>query len=210
MKASVIPRTGFCECLAGANDLPARGFEEWVFYRAMLFQSLEKWWGKGGRRDKPHEGVDLTLYRARGGRTGRLDAATQVPAMYGGRIIRIIEDHIGKSAFVSHEIHDEKGNQLYSVYGHIEPVEGIGEAVQIPEGQIIGTIAGKGRNEKVGMLPHVHLSVAWVPGNLPPRRLEWGIMNDPSMVRLVDPLDVMQCRYRILDVDVSLDEAGLR
>jgi hypothetical protein len=53
--------------------------KEWLFHPAMLFGSQNKWWGDLGKRDGPHEGLDLCLYSTGKGNISRLDEKTRVP-----------------------------------------------------------------------------------------------------------------------------------
>ena len=74
----MLPRTRFCEYLVGLNNLDEQGFEKWVFQPGMLFHSTHRWWGNGGRRDHPHEGLDLCLYRDRSGNDHTLDETIRI------------------------------------------------------------------------------------------------------------------------------------
>lgn len=189
----------FCEYLIEHNKLSAQGFEEWIFYPGMLFQSPDKWWGNGGYRDRPHEGIDVCLYRDQDGKICRLDALTKVPVMYRGSIVSIIDDYTGKTAFVCHDIRDEEGNQLYSIYGHMEPLDSIAMGGMVDEGRIIGSIADNMKNKEIKMLPHLHLSLAWIPEDFPQEKLRWNTISDSPGVTLLNPLDVVGCPYTVLE-----------
>ena len=47
-----LKKTRFTEFLIRENSLDERGFQEWVFCPGMLFNSLDKWWGDQGLRDR--------------------------------------------------------------------------------------------------------------------------------------------------------------
>ena len=190
-------RTGFNDYLIDCNGLNELGFREWAFYPGMLFNSTEKWWGKEGKRDTPHEGLDLCLYRNKNGDTSTLDTTVKIPVMYEGRVIRIIDDFIGKSIFVSHGIYDGKGNQLYTIYSHVEHYKGIIRETMLHEGDIIATITDA-KKKKAKMSSHVHISVAWIPESLYYENLKWETLNDAGIVALLDPLKVISCNYTIL------------
>ena len=190
-------RTRFSEYLIGYNGLSERGFRKWVFYPGMVFNSTDKWWGMGGERDKPHEGLDLCLYRDEDGGNYSLGTTAKVPVMYEGVVVRIIDDFIGKSVFVSHAIYDGKGNQLHTIYGHVEPCDGIIRDTILNEGNIIATITDA-KKKKAKMSSHIHISVAWIPKTLYYKKLNWETLNDSSIVTLLDPLGVISCKYEIL------------
>ncbi len=197
MTVTSLPETGFCDTLIAHNNLAAQEFTEWSFYPGMLFNSIDKWWGTGGRRDKPHEGIDVCLFQGKTGSIKYLNKTAKIPAIYNGTIVQIINDYIGKTVFVNHAIYDRKGNQLYSICGHVEPYNGAASGADIDEGKIFATIADNG-NIRVKMLPHVHVSVAWIPGNFPAEKLSWDIMHDDSLITLLNPLDVLGCRYSVV------------
>ncbi len=81
---------------------------------------MERWWDNGGFRDKPHEGIDLCLYNDQSGSTRALDKAARIPVMYRGCVKNIIDDYIGKTIFMAHDIYNDTVKQLYSIYGHVE------------------------------------------------------------------------------------------
>ena len=67
---------------------------------------MERWWENGGFRDKPHEGIDLCLYNDQSGSTRALDKAARIPGMYRGCVKNIIDDYIGKTIFMAHDIYN--------------------------------------------------------------------------------------------------------
>lgn len=190
-------RSRFSEYMIEYNNLNERGFKEWVFYPGMLFNSKDKWWGDGGIRDKPHEGLDLCLYRDEDGKNHILDETINIPIMYEGKVAGIIDDFIGKSIYVSHDIYDGKGNRLYTIYGHTEPYDGITRGTVLDEGSIIATITDA-RKKKAKMSSHVHVSIAWLHDTFPHERLDWKTLSSPGIVTLWDPLEVITCNYTLL------------
>src|SRR3989339_1498275 len=99
---SILTDKRFTESLVRENALDECGFKGWVFYPGMLFNAKDKWWGDQGKRDKPHEGLDLCLYRDQQDRVFRLDEKTKIPALYDGLVVRIFDDFIGKSVMMEH------------------------------------------------------------------------------------------------------------
>ena len=197
IEACLTRKTRFNEYFIEYNGLNERGFEEWAFYPGMLFSSIDKWWGDWGNRDKPHEGLDLCLYRDKDGNNNGLDATVKVPVMYDGKVVRIIDDFLGKSVCVIHDIHDGKENQLYTIYGHTEPLDGINRGAILSEGSVIATITNP-RREKVNISPHLHISIAWMPKSLPYERLTWETISNSSIVTLLNPLKVIDCEYTVM------------
>ena len=192
-----LPASQFCELAINHNNLSEQGFVQWAFYPGMLFQSMERWWDNGGFRDKPHEGIDLCLYNDQSGSTRGLDTAARIPGMYRGCVKNIIDDYIGKTVFMAHDIYNDTVKQLYSVYGHIELLGRIERGVLLEEGEVVASIAGtEGKRFKI--LPHVHISVAWIPEDCPAENLDWKIMNASPDIMLLNPLDIFNGNYTIL------------
>jgi hypothetical protein len=189
--------TRFCEQVVQYNNLAAKGFAQWAFYPGMLFQSRERWWDNGGFRDKPHEGIDLCLYNDQSGSTRALDTAAPIPVMYRGCVKNIIDDYIGKTIFMAHDIYNDTVKQLYSIYGHVEPLGRIERGVLLEEGEVVASIAGT-EDKRFKILPHVHISVAWISRNFPPEQLNWQSMNESPDIILLNPLDIFNSNYTIL------------
>jgi hypothetical protein len=184
--------------LISSNALAERGFHAWAFYPGMLFLSRDTWWGNGGMRDRPHEGVDLCFYKDREGIIHHLtDTPVAIPVLYEGTLVHLVEDYIATSLFVLHDIYDTKGNQLYTIYGHTDPSEELTQGASVKEGSIIATIADAGK-KKAKMSSHLHLSIAWIPPSYPPERLNWKSLADQDTVLLVNPLPVIDGTYTVL------------
>jgi len=136
----------------------------------------------------------LRFYRAAGASLHHLNENTQVPAIFEGRVVRIIRDFLGQSVFVIHEAVARGQNHLYTVYGHTTPQPNLRVGSMVAGGEVIGTIAA-GRSVPC----HLHVSVAWVPGTLPLDDLDWSTMADTRIVTLIDPLSVIKVPYSILE-----------
>ncbi len=189
---------GFEERLRYCNGLDEIGFQTWVFHPAMLFGCRSKWWGDQGKRDRPHEGLDLCLYRTKEKNVRYLGKNTKVPVIFEGEIMKVDDDFLGKSIFVSHGFYDNQGSRLYTIYGHIKPYDLMHAGKELREGDIIGTIADT--RKKSGSVPsHIHISVAWIPNTLRSQELDWKVLGDLSIVTLLDPLSVIICPYSIVD-----------
>jgi len=196
-------RTPFSDCLAACNGLEEAGFEQWAFYPEMLFGAQGKWWGDRGRRPRPHEGIDLCLFTNKAGQALRLRESSRIPVMFDGKVLRIEEDFVGESLYVGHRIVDGQGWQLFTVYGHTKPENGVRTGGTFKQGEVIATLSSA-ENRPAGVFPHLHLSVAWVSETQPSEELNWEKLHDPKVAVLLDPLHVMDCPYKILGADTSV------
>ena len=197
MTQSGLPATRFCEYVVNYNSLAEKGFVQWAFYPGMLFQSMERWWGNGGFRDKPHEGIDLCLYNDQSGSPHALDKAARIPVMYRGCVKSIIDDYLGKTIFVSHSIFNETGHQLYTIYGHVALLAGVERGVVLEEGEIVASISGT-ESKRFKIIPHLHISVAWIPAIISSEHLDWKMVNESPGITLMNPLDVLNSDYTVL------------
>lgn len=164
------------------------GFTEWLFSPGMLFGAREKWWGTGGRRERPHEGIDLCFYRDAKGKKRCLNENTLVPTIYEGEVVRIIDDFLGKSAFLGHNIFSGQ-KRLFTVYGHIRPDEKIRAGRILEAGSVLGCLAKTGPYANIR--GHLHISVALISELLSLERLDWKILEDKKKVTLLDPLPII-------------------
>jgi hypothetical protein len=193
-----LPETVFCEKLVQHNNLLQRGFAQWAFYPGMLFNAQDKWWGDGGRRASAHEGIDICLYRDSGGALQFIPKAARIPVIYAGQVKRILDDYLGSTLYLAHEIYDSRGNQCYTIYGHVAPCAGIAPGDNIRDGEIVAAIADT-EDRKIHILPHVHISVAWIPENFPSEQLNWSMLKQASVITLLNPLDIFSCTYTVLE-----------
>jgi len=200
MNPAAIPpqkKTSFSKQLIRQNSLDVKGFDRWLFAPGMLFRSREKWWGDPGMRPKPHEGIDICFYADKSKKVFRLDETARIPVMYGGEIVKMEKDFLGISVYVSHEIFDTHNRQLHTAYGHTQPFSDMGPGTGLKEGQAfagISPITGKKNN----MIPHLHLSMLWVEGTLSYGALNWEAMHRDPPIKLINPLNAMECQYAVL------------
>lgn len=184
--------------LIDENDWDHNGFDNWIFCPGMLFNSPEKWWGDHGRRDYPHEGVDLCLYRDRSKRILRLDEKSRIPVMNDGVVKAIFTDYLGKAVIIEHETLESENERFLSVYAHTKPRADVKIGVMVKKGDIIANIAGTSRS-KANIIPHLHFSLGLPSPSLSYDTFVWNIMRDPDMVTLLDPLEVIDWPYQQLD-----------
>ena len=182
--------SNFMEFMLEHNRPQMAGFKQWVFQPGMRFQALQKWWGDQGRRAAPHEGLDLYSFEDGSGMIKTVDQSTQIPAAFAGHIVKIQPDFLGKSIFMSHAGVVAGGRRLLSAFGHTVPRNSLSPGHFIAEGEVIAAISGF-PGKKTDLLPHVHLTFAWVPADFSPDQLTWkNLGNDPG-IRLIDPLTVI-------------------
>ena len=205
---------GFGERLVRSNALDEFGFDEWVFHPGMLFNARDKWWGDQGNRNKPHEGLDICLYRTKGKEVLRLNESIRIPVMYGGEVVKTSKDFLGVSIFVCHSIYSNQGAQLLTAYGHLKLYDSVYPGKVLSKGYFLGTVAGTGVSVKVGddpdyllveteksrskIFPHLHISVAWISKKTNYEKLGWESIADPGVATLLNPLEIINCRYSIL------------
>jgi hypothetical protein len=198
MKLAALKKTRFTEMLVEENGLDQNGFETWIFCPGMLFNSPQKWWGDHGRRDFPHEGIDVCLYRDRSMRTRRLGVKCRIPVMYDGMVKAIISDYLGKAIIIEHETTESETERFLSVYAHTKPRADVNIGTLVKEGDIIATIADTGRS-KSKIIPHLHLSLGLPSPSLSYDPFVWNIMRKPELVTLLDPLEAIGWRYQQLE-----------
>ena len=152
----------------------------------MLFRSV-----RGG----PHEGLDMCLFRDEHGQIHGLGGNAKVPAMYAGRIANIEADFLGQSVFVGHDIVDERGSRLFTIYGHTVPIAGIATGKTLEEGEVFTAVTD---NSKTDIAPHLHISIAWIPATIASEKPGWKKIGAPGAVAFIDPLEIMDCKYSVL------------
>jgi hypothetical protein len=175
-----------------ANNRPhLDNFKQWIFQPGMLFNSLEKWWGDQGRRAIPHEGLDLCTFEDINGKKKTLNHHTKIPVAFSGEIVKIDSDFLGKSIFISHGIFDDRGGQLFSAYGHTAPRASLEIGSNVAEGENFAEISELS-NKKIDILPHVHITFAWIPVPIADHDLSWDYLGKNPSITLIDPLSVLE------------------
>ena len=174
------------------------GFKRWLFQPGMLFNSLEQWWGTKGQRAVAHEGLDLYSFEDAQGIIKIVDRSIKIPAAFAGKIIKIDQDFLGKSIYLSHEIYSAGGRQLFSIYGHTAPLKALQPGKIVAEEEIMAAISGS-PPQKSTISPHLHLSFAWIPPTISPDQLNWPNLNHDPAITLIDPLSCLvdPCRENV-------------
>jgi murein DD-endopeptidase MepM/ murein hydrolase activator NlpD len=188
----------FTEMLIEENALDQSGFERWIFCHGMLFNSPHKWWGDHGLRDYPHEGIDLCLYKDRSLKIRRMNEKTRIPVMQDGVVKAMFKDYLGKAIIVEHEHPGSKIGRFISVYAHTNPRSQIKDGVIVKEGDIIATLADTSHS-KSNIIPHLHFSLGLPSQSFSYEGFVWNTIRKPEMIRLLDPLSVIDWAYQALD-----------
>ena len=188
--------TRFTEFLIRKNDFGKGGFKGWIFCPGMLFNSTDKWWGDQSKRDKPHEGLDLCFYKDREDTILRLGEKAKVPVIYGGTVVRIIDDFLGKSIVIEHLFSDFDNNRLCTIYGHTVPENNLHVGKTVEQGDVIATLTDSKRS-KTNIFPHLHISLGWISKEISYDRLDWENIGDSNSLTLLDPMQVIDSNYLI-------------
>lgn len=190
--------TPFVDDLAAYNRLERFGFVRFVFFPGMLFDTRQSWWGQGRFRPETHEGVDLCLFESAGGAIRRLDDTIGVPAAFAGRVVRIMDDFMGKTVVVAHAPENRSGARRLTLYAHIRPDDQLAVGDDLTVGAVFARIAPV-RSTKTPLPPHLHLSFARQAALPPIDELEWPVLNRVDRRAFYDPLPVLGCDYRLMD-----------
>ncbi len=177
------------------NDFHTYGFKEWIFYPGMLFQDMKAWWTYNDFRPAPHEGIDLCFYKDNTGQVRRIDKETKIPVMYTGDIVHVHDDFLGKSIYVKHSTNYKRGNTLHTIYGHTIPGNHHDTGKRVREGDIIAEVAALTENSKV--LPHIHITMAWIHESLPCKKLNWDTIENHRLVTLCNPLEHIDSKLEV-------------
>lgn len=190
-------RSCFTESFIRENALERNGFKKWIFTPGMLFGATDKWWGDQGKRDSPHEGLDLCLYRNGQNQTVRIEGKMKIPVMYDGVVDGILDDFLGKSLIIKHGFPTRDNRRFCTIFGHTRPYAGIEVGRRMLKGEAIAELA-EVRNTTAGMISHLHVSMGWLAESISSKRLNWETINDPDVITLLDPLKVLDRDYQLL------------
>jgi len=190
----------FTDMLIERNAIHPDDFQFWVFREEMLFSASGKWWGDFGRRDFPHEGIDLCLYADSSGKICRLNEQTCIPVMHDGVVKAVFKDYLGMAIIIEHVFGRGQDARYLSAYAHTLPQNGIQPGKKVVCGDVIATIADTSTS-KAKILPHLHYSFGRPSPGLGYEKFFWNMMRDPDLITLLDPLTHINWPYRVMDVD---------
>lgn len=192
----MLPTGRFFTYLLSVNSPRLDDFKLWQFHPGMLFQASLQWWSVEKPRSTPHEGLDLCWFEDVGGSRRSLDGTTFIPAPFAGTIVKISQDFLGQSIFLAHDIYSAEKFRLYTAFGHTVPRRGLTAGHSVSKGEVIASIAVP--EHKTAVPPHLHLSTALIPADMPVVDLDWKILGNEPAVTLIDPLKVFPATYIVI------------
>lgn len=188
-------RDRFFHDLVNVNQI--NDFSTWFFYSGMLFGSDDKWWGMGGERPSPHEGLDICFFKNSVGDVKKMEGPISIPVMDDGIVFDIsCNDFIDSSIFVRHEYQDSNGLYLHSVYAHSTPVKNLSPGQVLKHGDVLATMGDPAKKD-LSIPAHIHVSMVFLPEDYPKDMLSWQILALSYQARLVDPFGYLECDYTI-------------
>ena len=131
----------------------------------------------------PHEGVDLARWRDGTGQVRRLSSGLWVAAPCAGRLVHVHEDFLGKTLYLRTGLQQDRAD-LHLVLGHVRPVHGLVLGDELAAGRAVGCV---GHKESSPVLPHLHLTLAWIKREIGPVDLNWARLAAGDGLRLLDP-----------------------
>jgi murein DD-endopeptidase MepM/ murein hydrolase activator NlpD len=170
---------------------------------------LDKWWGDHGRRDYPHEGIDLCLYKDRFEKMRRIDVDTRIPVMHDGVVKAILKDFLGQALIIEHEYSRSNTGRFISFYAHTKPHAAVVVGTIVKEGDVIATLADTA-NSKSKILPHLHFSLGLPSRSFSYEGFVWNTLRIPEMIIMLDPLPVIDWPYQALDAENPACRSKLR
>jgi murein DD-endopeptidase MepM/ murein hydrolase activator NlpD len=202
-ESPVLSRTSFTRLFIEANNLDRNQLAAWVFHPGMLFGSPDKWWGDFGRRDFPHEGIDLCRYDDARKDTIALTNKSRIPVLYSGVVRAMFTDYLGQAVVVEHTPAHGPYEKMITVYAHTHPRGDIYIGKDVNAGDVIATVADT-RRSKANIRPHLHLSIGIPAPDFAYDAFVWNIMRDPGLVTLLDPLSVIERPYHVRDANPQM------
>ena len=192
-----LPPSEFAAQLIKMNRLDLLGFDRFIFYPGMLFNTLENWWGGKGLRRSSHEGLDICFFTDHHLNQYCLDETIRIPAMFSGTIVCVIDDYLGKTVVMRHDDNNDCKRAFCTFYAHIKPDLHVKAGDVLGQGEPLGAIADV-RSIPTPLLSHLHLSAAWE--DMLPRDsgLSWKILNQLDRSAFIDPLDFLNISYSII------------
>lgn len=145
----------------------------------------------------------MFLYKDRQDRIVRLDERTRIPVMFDGVVVSIINDFLGSSVIVEHTFPDRDIGRVCTIYGHTNPLKGLHIGRELEQGDIVGTLADPDQSG-FNVMPHLHISVGRASKPISYERLNWDTIGDSGALTLLDPLDIINWQYQILDETDSI------
>jgi murein DD-endopeptidase MepM/ murein hydrolase activator NlpD len=182
-------KSNFWEYLLLSNKEYLPGFKRWVFYPGMLFNSHVEWWGDKKRRSTAHQGLDLCFFADTAGHINNVARSLKIPAAFSGEMVQIEPDFLGKSLYLRHDIFSGGPRQLYTIFGHTNPFPAVRVGQKVAAGEPLAQLAGVSQGANI--LPHLHLTLVWIPVAFNPKHLNWRHLADDRTITFVDPCSIL-------------------
>lgn len=171
---------------------------EWIFKPGMLFKSMDKWWGDRKQRTIPHEGLDLCLYKDPQGTIHSLDSQTRIPALFNGRVVKIMKDFLGLTMVMEHDPVDESAPGFLTIFGHANPAKDMHVGRRVKKGEMICSLSWPDKPKSQGLLPHLHITAGTFFSEIPYDKLTWKVIPATPSLTLIDPLPLLDWPFEIL------------
>jgi hypothetical protein len=203
LQSRAFQQTRFTQRILEKNHWDDRKISEWMFAPGMVFGSMDKWWGDAGKRKLPHEGLDLCLYQGCDGRIHSLEPATLIPAMFDGRVMKIMKDFLGMTMIMEHDPMDESDGKFLTIYGHANPAAGMETGCRVKQGDIVCSISWSAQIKTPGLVPHLHMTAGRCSSKLPYDRLDWDVIPATPLLTLLDPMPLLDWPSGIQEAETS-------
>ncbi|WPD22606.1 MAG: hypothetical protein SD837_20770 [Candidatus Electrothrix scaldis] len=175
----------FTERLTRCNPALEETFRLWFWPIGTCLGDKQLWWGKQKKRHTPHEGVDLAYYMDKKGRKQQVDPGLRIPTLFAGMAVQLHQDFLNWSVYIRHEQFCRDDAVLHTVYGHVQPNEGLDRGQEFGTGESVALLEEYAQSTAP---VHLHFTIAWVPKDLPSQELSWQMLNEHEHITLVDPL----------------------
>ena len=167
---------------------------QWLFHPGMLFGSSCKWWGTGGERSTPHEGLDFYTFIDERGGVGTIPVFTEVPVLFDGIICCVCDDFLGQTLVVCHEIKESSYQAVATIYSHIEPAAALKIGRHLQAGVVLGTLARPATSSTVPA--HLHLSVIGLPDQKAGFDFDWQNVAN-LQIEFLDPFQFIALSFQV-------------
>ncbi|MCK4837442.1 MAG: hypothetical protein KAS94_01500 [Desulfobulbaceae bacterium] len=176
-------KSNFTTNIIALNQWQDCRFKTWLLKPGMGFAEPDKWWRDQGARPTLHEGLDLTGFQDNANDEYHLTEGTMVPPLYGGRLVNIIDDFLGRTVIVDHGLSNHAGHSLHGFYAHLSPAAKLKNGTVLNEAAGLGTIAAGNK-----ICPaHLHISTVWISPDFPVDRLGWPDFAEQEGFKPCDP-----------------------
>ena len=167
------------------NPALAERSYHWIWPIGTCFGDERLWWGELKKRLAPHEGLDLIYYMDKQGAQHQIAPGVVIPTVFAGQVVQVHQDFLNQSVYIRHEQFCWNDAVLHTIYGHVQPNEGLGLGQDVGTGYPVVLL----EDYPWSTVPlHLHFTVAWIPKDLPSQELSWQMLNEHEQIILVDPL----------------------